>query len=300
MKTAVIYHSNCYDGLTAAWCAWRKFRQTAQYFSAGFYDKALPEFLEPTHIYVLDFSYPVETFELWLSQGHSITILDHHASAIQKLQPFFDANKHNRNLEAVFDNERSGAGIAFNYFNHGRPFPRLVELVQDRDLWRFNFGNISRHLYSYMQFRIEFSDPLEKLFEVLDMIHESLEQPTKSPIMEKGEVLSESYYKFCRNFADNRIMVKVPGWHNGLEFPVLTTNKMFGADTCSYLLKSFDYKVAGYFFLEKPNLWNWGMRGSGPYHVADLCTRYGGGGHIHAAGFSVTTPSPFPADWEIV
>lgn len=297
MKTAIIFHGYCYDGLTAAWVAWKKFRKTATYLP-GFYGAPPPTFTEPTHIYILDFSFKPEVFDQWVSEGHKITILDHHQSAIDMLQPYFEKNNNNRNLEAVFDNERSGAGITYQYFNPGKALPRMVELVQDRDLWRFNFGNMSRHLYSYMQFRIEFSDPIEKLFEVLDMIDESLEQPIKSPVLEKGEVLSESYYKFCRNFADNRVMVRIPDWHDGMPFPILTTNKMFGSDTCSYIVKEFKTNVAGYFFLEKPGQWNWGMRSVGEYNVAELCSRYGGGGHIHAAGFILMGESPLPKGWE--
>lgn len=299
MKTAVIYHSPCYDGLTAAWVAWRQFRKTARYIP-GSYGAEPPVFEEPTHIYILDFSFNPDIFDLWVSQGHKITILDHHQSAIDMLQPYFDKYSNNKNLEAVFDNDRSGAGITYQYFNPGKVLPRLVDLVQDRDLWRFNYGNLSRHLYSYMQFRIEFSDPIEKLFEVMDMIHESLEQQGKSPVMEKGEVLSESYYKFCRNFADNRVMVRIPDWNNGFEFPVLTTNKMFGSDTCSYIIREFKTKVSGYFFLEKANQWNWGMRSIDDFDVANLCQRYGGGGHVHAAGFVLKQPQPFPKDWEIL
>lgn len=297
MKKAVIYHGMCYDGLTSVWIAWKSFRHTAEYI-AGFYGSMPPEFSDPTHIYIIDFSYSPEIIDNWIKQGHKVTILDHHQSAIDSLKPYFEINSFNRNLESVFDNERSGAGIAFNYFNPGKPYPKLVELVQDRDLWKFNFGNISRHLYSYMQFRIEFSDSISKQFEVMDMIHESLEQPGKSVILEKGEVLSESYYKFCRGFAQNRIMVKIKDY-DFPEFPVITTNKFFGSDTCSYICKEFGYQAAGYFFLEKPNQWNWGMRSVGENDVSKLCQRYGGGGHKNASGFVLKTAAPFPEDWII-
>lgn len=173
MKIVIIYHGNCYDGLTAAWAAWSKLKWTAEYI-AGFYGSPAPIFKEPTHIYIVDFSFSVEVISAWVSQGHKVTILDHHQSAIDKLEGYFKENSFNKNLESVFDNERSGAGITYNYFYPGKVLPKMVQYVQDRDIWRFAFGNTSRYLYSYMQFRIEFTDPLEKLFEVLDMINEAL------------------------------------------------------------------------------------------------------------------------------
>lgn len=298
MKTAVIYHGYCYDGLTAAWVAWTKLKNTAQYIP-GFYGAPEPTFTEPTHIFIVDFSFSKEVIEKWLNQGHKVTLLDHHQTAVDNLKEYFDSCT-NKNLFYVLDMSRSGAGIAWSYFYPTKNLPLLVQYVQDRDLWQFKFGNTSRHLYSYMQLRIEFSNSLDKQFEVIDMIHENLETYKQdSSVLEKGAVLSESYYKFCRNFAENRTMIEIPG----LEFPafpVITTNKMFGSDTCSYICKELGYQASGYFFLEKPNQWNWGMRSVGDIDVAELCKRYGGGGHKNASGFILKTPAPFPKEWRII
>ena len=40
-------------------------------------------------------------------------------------------------LKAIFDMERSGAGLTWDYFYPGRPRPWLIDYVEDRDLWRF-------------------------------------------------------------------------------------------------------------------------------------------------------------------
>lgn len=95
-------------------------------------------------------------------------------------------------------------------------------------------------------------------------------------------------------------MVRVSSWSRDIYFPVLTTNKMFGTETCAYINKQFGGVASGYFFLEKPNQWNWGMRSVGDVNVAALCERYGGGGHKNAAGFVLKQANPFPDDWEMV
>lgn len=291
----VIYHGNCYDGLTSAWIAWTKLKHTAEYI-AGYFGQPLPIFKEPTHIYVVDFSYPQKVFEQWIQEGHKITILDHHATAIDSLSNYFEDNKFNRNLECVFDTNRSGAGITWDYFYPDRSIPKLVQYVQDRDLWKFEFGNTSRYIYSYMQYRIEFTDPLSKQFEIMDMTNEALE--SNSPIiLEKGQQLAESYYKFCRGFAENISVYTCPDWKKTTKIAIITTNKYFGSDTCSYILNQFDFKAAGYFFLESHNTWNWGMRSKDPADVSKLCERYGGGGHPKAAGFIIKDTNPIPKDW---
>ncbi len=52
---------------------------------------------------------------------------------------------------ALFDMERSGAGMAWDFVHADlgplRARPRLVDLVEDRDLWRFRHGDDSRFLH---------------------------------------------------------------------------------------------------------------------------------------------------------
>src|SRR5690606_35880403 len=40
-------------------------------------------------------------------------------------------------IYALIDQQRSGAGIAWDFFHPGVPRPALVNHVEDRDLWRF-------------------------------------------------------------------------------------------------------------------------------------------------------------------
>lgn len=298
MNNIVIYHGLCYDGLTSAWIAWTKFKTYATYI-AGFYGNPIPVIESPSTIYLLDFSYSDDIIQSWLDAGNQVIILDHHESAIQSLTNLVERNKNNKNFTPVLDNNRSGAGITWDWFNSDKSRPSIVKYVQDRDLWKFEYKNLSRFLYSYMQLRIEFNSPLTQQFEIMDMINETLET-SPNVILDKGQVLSESYYKFCRGFADHRTLIKTDSFPSIL-IPVITTNKYFGSDTCSYINKELGYPISGYFFLEKANQWSWGFRSiSSEFDVSKLCQKYGGGGHKSAAGFVLKSPSPFPSDWEIV
>lgn len=78
-------------------------------------------------VYICDFSYPLEALKELRESVNTLVVLDHHKTAQEALSGF---------PGAIFDMNRSGAMIAWNYFHPTVPAPRLIEYVQDRDLWR--------------------------------------------------------------------------------------------------------------------------------------------------------------------
>ena len=81
-------------------------------------------------VFIVDFSYPYEALERLRWAASTLVILDHHKTAQEALKDF---------PGAIFDMDRSGAMIAWNYFHPDIPPPRLIECVQDRDLWTKKF-----------------------------------------------------------------------------------------------------------------------------------------------------------------
>jgi oligoribonuclease NrnB/cAMP/cGMP phosphodiesterase (DHH superfamily) len=65
-------------------------------------------------------------------------VLDHHKTAQEALSNWTDKPE---NLEIVFDMNRSGAGITWDYFSASHddlPLrPPLIDYVEDRDIWKF-------------------------------------------------------------------------------------------------------------------------------------------------------------------
>jgi hypothetical protein len=55
MRPLIIYHGNCADGFSAAWCFWRKYRDGADYF-AGVYQQEPPD-VSGRDVFLVDFSY---------------------------------------------------------------------------------------------------------------------------------------------------------------------------------------------------------------------------------------------------
>lgn len=122
----IVYHDNCHDGVTALWVALQVWPDAVAY--PGRYSEPPDlERLAGHDVVCLDFSWKREAMMQVHAVAKSLLVLDHHKSAEAELQ----------GLDwAVFDQERSGAGLAWDLL-HGGPRPRLVDYVEDRDLWRF-------------------------------------------------------------------------------------------------------------------------------------------------------------------
>ena len=132
MKPLVIFHGTCPDGFVAAWVADRALGGVELY--PGEYGKEPPyDLARGRDVYVVDFSYPKQQIlQLHQVGGRKLVVLDHHKTAQEDLQFLLGSN-----LEIVFDMNRSGASIAWDYFHPGTPWPWIVSYVHDRDLRRF-------------------------------------------------------------------------------------------------------------------------------------------------------------------
>src|SRR5262245_63096993 len=141
-KKLVLYHGQCLDGFAAAWVAFRRFGGTAEYHAVQFGD-ALPYPIARRDVLILDFSCPREQLLEMKKQAATLLVLDHHLTAQQDLA----------GLDfAIFDLERSGATLTWDYFFPGEGRPWLVSYVEDKDLWRWKLPDseeVSAALQSY-------------------------------------------------------------------------------------------------------------------------------------------------------
>lgn len=143
-QVIVIYHANCADGFTAAWCFWNIYRDSIPYYP-GQYNNPPPDMINGRHVFLVDFSYPREVVESMLNEATSVTLIDHHKSALKDLQDVPGLLYHT-SLDA------SGARLAWDYLYPNEAPPQMLLHVEDRDLWRFSHPNtraITAALFSY-------------------------------------------------------------------------------------------------------------------------------------------------------
>lgn len=92
-KPLVLYHSSCQDGFCAAWVAWRALEGNAEFIPVQ-YGQEPPPHIDDRRVYVLDFSYKRPVLAQMCRQASHVTVLDHHRTAEQDLNPVIEELRH--------------------------------------------------------------------------------------------------------------------------------------------------------------------------------------------------------------
>lgn len=271
----VLYHSSCYDGFGAAFAAWKKFGNSAKYLSVS-YGKPMPAIANATELYIVDFSYDEETLIGIADTGVKVVVLDHHKSAKEKLEKLVGR----KNPEVIFDMKRSGAGITWDYFHGVGTRPQMINLIEDRDLWRFKYGDSTKQLHSYL-----LSQPFE--FSIYDRLLSDLH--LDNAISEGAALLrmtDQIVEKICKN-------ARVYDNFFGHRAVVVNTSSHW-SEVGNRLLELYpdvDFAASYTDLPEETRMFS--LRSKAPFDVARVAEMFGGGGHAQAAGFKAKLKIPF-------
>ena len=104
----VIYHQvkpgiDCPDGIAAAWVLYQLFQDQADYQGWCHEFNELPDVSNYSKIFIVDFSFPQKVLEDWAAQDKSITVIDHHKTALQDLSGL------SKRIRKRFDLDECGA-----------------------------------------------------------------------------------------------------------------------------------------------------------------------------------------------
>ena len=252
----VLYHAECMDGFGAAWAMWKRF-PSADFVPVKHGDPP-PAGLTDRHVVMADFSYSRPVLEAIAEKAASLLILDHHITAEKALDglPF-----------AYFDQNRSGAVMAWEWA-HATPVPWLLRYVQDKDLWHWRLPasrEVSAALASY---------PFE--FAVWD----GLRQDT---LEAEGRAILRYEQATIEKIIAGATLVEFEG-------------EFVPAVQSAVLTSQIGEQLAAH----RPFCIIWHERDGRRYYslrsradgtdVGSIAARYGGGGHTHAAGFSIPLP----------
>lgn len=293
----VIYHGGCADGFTAAWAV-RKAIPDAELY-AGVYQNAPPP-CASRHVVMVDFSFKRPVIEQIVRMARSVLILDHHKSAADDLAGFprpimtswaahIDDNGQDgvdpRLPRVEFDMERSGAGLAWDFFHPGIKRPLLIDFVEDRDLWRFSLPR-SREVNAYI-----FAHPYD--LSIWDRLAFDIENdPVACANM--GEAIERKHQKDVAELvAENRRELIIGGhWVPVCSLPKTLTSDAGHLMCAPYPSPNLHGEIvtppfaACYWDTPAGRVFSLRSRDGG-MDVAEIAKLYGGGGHRNAAGFRV-------------
>ena len=303
IKPLVIFHSSCADGFGAAFAAWLKLGDDAEYVPMQY--GTVPD-IESWHmqyaisqreVYILDFSFPRQTMDYLFSVARRVTWLDHHKTAFEMWCEDGERSlceQSNGRDEVILDNNKSGAYLAWEHFHPGTEVPMFIKHIDDYDRWQFKIEGTKAFQkalwsitpWSFKQWQHEWDstwgygsgDGLEGLPCFIrdgNAILRAHDQNVQSVV--KGSA------RECLIAYDN------PDYYDGPGLIGLAAN-------CPpHLTSDVGHELAnqsGTFGLcwtlsQTDLVAKCSLRSNAPYDVSAIAKSFGGGGHAQAAGFEV-------------
>ncbi len=268
----ILYHGrNCPDGFAAALAAWLFYEGKAEMLGLDHGDiKSVTDLpaLEGRAVYILDFSFDADILRGIEERAAKLVMLDHHKSAAEKLTGFAC-----RCGVVHFDMSKSGARLAWEFFQPNRAVPDLVRFVEDRDIWVWQFPESPAFLAALDMEPMDFSRWAEIAAFTPAQVTE---------FMARGQAMDEKFSKLCADMAEgaqpisfngqNGLMVNAPGVFHSLIGDTL-------AKQCGTFALIW---VAG-----KGGVVKVGLRSRSGFDCIPLAESMKGGGHAQACGFKM-------------
>ncbi len=279
-KPLCIYHFPCADGFGSAFATWLKHGHDFDYHPAN-YGEPIPD-VDDRKVYIFDFSYPLDEMNVIIKRADSVAVRDHHKTAEEALGGLAVKHKDNPLVDIVFDVNKSGAVLTWEYWFPNDDVPEMFRLIEDRDLWNFKYQDTKAFA------RILWSHPYD--FETWSSIYNHMENTAlRDAIIHEGEALLRAHEQTCAELIKDLTRIEVVAGHH--DVPVLNLPIQFGSDVCHLLLKAHpDAPFAAYYF-DKPGpdgtlIRQWGARSEDSrIDVGQVAKEFGGGGHRNASGW---------------
>lgn len=294
-KAVVIYHANCIDGFASAWAFHqlkeRDYPDGVKYLPCNYGEYFYTDGQTEDDLYILDFSFDRETLLRCAWAYKSVTVLDHHKTAQEALTNW---NSQPRNITIIFDMNRSGCGITWDWFNHVPPSndeprhwiprPALINYVEDRDLWKFKL-DASKEINAFIALQ---SQTFEDYSGAAATIEEAF--VTAKSI---GYALMTQHQKFCEQIVEISRPITIFTKEGTYYGRACNCTHQFASEVGNLLAqqsKSFGCT----YFSDAAGRVKWSIRSIGDYDVSKIAQQFGGGGHKNAAGFTTTLNESTP------
>lgn len=269
----IFYHGSCPDGFGGAYAAWKKFGGDAEYVPLARGGEPLPD-VTGREVYFIDFVLTQPEMDAIAAQASRLVALDHHAGVQEVTESM---------PEHVFDNDRSGATIAWNYFHPEAPVPELLSIIEDDDLFRFALPD-TRAVLSYIAIK-----PYS--FTEWDELATLLQDPQRREVfLKKVHTYAEYFELLAQHAVDHAKLVSFEG--HEVYFATAHPFKPMKSLVGNLLARKqgpFSLVVAAH-----PKGYGVSIRGDGTFDVSEIARKYGGNGHKSSSGFLIPANGPVP------
>ncbi len=268
----VIYHgSSCPDGFASALAAWLFYAGRAEFLALDHGDvKSVADLPELTGraVYILDFSFPLDILQVIDQRAAKLVMLDHHKSAAEKLTGFAC-----RCGVVHFDMKKSGARLAWEFFQADKPLPDLVKFVEDRDIWVWQYPDSAPFLAALDMEPFDFNRWAEIA---------AFSSAQFTAFMARGQAMDDKFNKLAADIAEGAR----PVVFNGVSGLMVNAPSIFHSligNTLSEKCGSFALMWSAH----KTGVIKVGLRSQRGFDCIPLASSMGGGGHAQACGFKM-------------
>lgn len=300
IKTSIISHANCTDGMMSAFLFYAYYRLVNKLDEVEFifcqYNQPVPQ-INGQIVIIVDFSFTKQELEHDNFRNKYIEIYDHHetAAAVYGGYGFYSCEcNHGSLFNALFTKEKSGAGLAWDsigcdltsefksslfstrereyYVGH---LMYLKERVQDRDLWLYKYSD-TRAVYEVL-------NSVPKTLEAWwDLIIETPEHVFKK-MVDEADIRVQMRLGLAAEYASKATIVP----YKTKTIAIVNCASNFASEVGDILGKEHAF-AAMFIVSPKDKIVIASLRSNSETgeDVSAIAKSFGGGGHVNAAGFS--------------
>ena len=270
-----LYHFPCLDGFAAATVVhmvWPDVELRPINYGADMWAKSLGSIPNGRKLLFADFFPGAGNIHQLLECSHRITVLDHHKTAKAEARELLSDGT----VAGIFDMQRSGAGIVWDELNKGAKRPRVIDLIEDRDIWKWKFGEVARNFHAYLA---SHDYDLELWASI---IRDGEDQTLLESMVDEGSAIRRKHLKDIRELINQTLQWRTIQGHH---VPVLNIPYTHGTEACHELLQMFPDAPFAAYYVESSGQRRWGFRSEDSrVDVSAIAKAMGGGGHRNAAG----------------
>lgn len=270
-----VYHGGCQDGFASAWVV-RKALKGDVDFVKGVHGNPIDVDVVDKNVYFVDFCPPQQELQEILLLANTVTVIDHHRTACVAQTDLVIQVPRQGALHVVFSNDKAGSRLTWEHFFpdvESTP-PRLLNHINDRDLWKFNVPG-TREICTAL-----FSYPYE--FSVWDEFMEPGLSATAA-LRAEGASLERKHWQDINTLLPMMRDVQEIAGHT---VPVANLPVTMVSDAANVMAKGWPFAACYY---DTPGWRNYSLHShESGVDVSEIAKQFGGGGHARAAGFRVS------------
>ena len=272
-RPLVLYHGrNCPDGFAAALAAWLFYEGQAEFLGLDHGDiKTVADLpaLNGRAVYILDFSFSKDILRGIEQRAAQLVMLDHHKSAADHLSGF-----ECRCGVIHFDMHKSGARLAWEFFQTEQPLPDLVRFIEDRDIWVWQYPDSAGFLAALDMELFEF----ERWNDIAEF-----DAPQLAAYVERGRAMDEKFNKLAAGIAESAQALTF----NGIKGLMVNAPSVFHS-VVGDMLSRQGATFALMWSVDKIGTIKAGLRSQRSFNCIALAESMHGGGHAQACGFKMS------------